>query len=276
MLAPQYQQSLLAAIQRVAVFFGFETEPTWATLRQELMAQINLQRLFGSLLASLGSILVTFVVVLPVCHLPAGGAPRLRDQAGQPVGRPAARGAHPRGHRDHQPAHRLVPGAEDAAQHPAGRGQLGRDGAVRAGVRGAVGGADRLPELRALHRLGAGRGVPGADDDRAVRGPGHDPVDAAGAERGAVRHRQLPRPLRDGQLAEPEPLRHPDQPGGVVRAVGHPGRLSRGADHRHHDHRVLRVPGHAAGGGAAVARAASSEHAQALSPRWWRCSRPRR
>ena len=62
-LAPQYQQSLLAAIQRVAVFFGFETEPTWGTLRQELMAQINLQRVLTSLLASLGSILVTFIVV---------------------------------------------------------------------------------------------------------------------------------------------------------------------------------------------------------------------
>jgi AI-2 transport protein TqsA len=63
LLAPQYQQSLLAAIQGVAVFLGIETEPTWATLRQEIMAQINLQRLFGSLLASAGSILVTFVVV---------------------------------------------------------------------------------------------------------------------------------------------------------------------------------------------------------------------
>jgi len=63
-LAPQYQQSLLAAIQQIAVQFGFETEPTWATLRRELMGQINLQRLFGSLLASLGSILVTFVVVM--------------------------------------------------------------------------------------------------------------------------------------------------------------------------------------------------------------------
>jgi AI-2 transport protein TqsA len=62
-LAPQYQQSLLAAIQQLAVQFGFETEPTWATLRQELMAQINLQRLAGSLLSSLGSVLVTFVVV---------------------------------------------------------------------------------------------------------------------------------------------------------------------------------------------------------------------
>jgi AI-2 transport protein TqsA len=62
-LAPQYQESLLAAIQRVAVFFGFETEPTWAMLRQELMAQVNLQRLLTSLMASVGSILVTFVVV---------------------------------------------------------------------------------------------------------------------------------------------------------------------------------------------------------------------
>jgi AI-2 transport protein TqsA len=62
-LAPQYQQSLLAMIQRAAVYFGFEAEPSWNTLRQDLMAQINLQRLFGSLLASMGSIVVTFVVV---------------------------------------------------------------------------------------------------------------------------------------------------------------------------------------------------------------------
>jgi len=62
-LAPQYQQSLLAAIQGVAVYFGFETEPTWATLRQDLLARIDLRRLFGSMLASVGSIVVTFVVV---------------------------------------------------------------------------------------------------------------------------------------------------------------------------------------------------------------------
>lgn len=62
-LAPQYQRSLLSSIQGVAVFFGIETEPTWTTLRQELMSQINLQRLVGSLLASAGSILVTFIVV---------------------------------------------------------------------------------------------------------------------------------------------------------------------------------------------------------------------
>jgi len=62
-LAPQYQQSLLAAIQRMAVYFDLETEPTWATLRQDLLARIDLRRLFGSLLASVGSIVVTFVVV---------------------------------------------------------------------------------------------------------------------------------------------------------------------------------------------------------------------
>ena len=33
-LAPQYQESLLAAIQRVAVSPGIETEPTWATIAQ--------------------------------------------------------------------------------------------------------------------------------------------------------------------------------------------------------------------------------------------------
>jgi AI-2 transport protein TqsA len=63
-LAPSYQQALLAAIQQFAVQFGFETEPTWATLRTELMAQINVQRLFTALLASAGSILATLVVVL--------------------------------------------------------------------------------------------------------------------------------------------------------------------------------------------------------------------
>jgi AI-2 transport protein TqsA len=62
-LAPHYQQSLLAAIQQGAVFFGLETEPTWAALRQELLAHVNLQRLLGSLMASVGSILVSFVVV---------------------------------------------------------------------------------------------------------------------------------------------------------------------------------------------------------------------
>ena len=63
-LAPYYQQSALAAIQQVAVFFGLEKEPTWETLRQELLAQVNVQRLLTSMFASVGSIMASFVVVL--------------------------------------------------------------------------------------------------------------------------------------------------------------------------------------------------------------------
>jgi predicted PurR-regulated permease PerM len=63
-LAPQYQQSHLAAIQRVAVFFRIETEPTWSTLRQDLLAQINIQKLVGTMVASASSILVGIIVVL--------------------------------------------------------------------------------------------------------------------------------------------------------------------------------------------------------------------
>src|SRR5262245_31741701 len=63
-LAPQYQETLLAAIQKVAVFLHVETEPTWTTLRQDLFAQINLQMLIGSTIASVSSIVVAFLVVL--------------------------------------------------------------------------------------------------------------------------------------------------------------------------------------------------------------------
>jgi predicted PurR-regulated permease PerM len=63
-LAPQYQQSVLAAIQKLAVFFRIETEPTWTTLRQDLLAHISLQRIVGSVVASASSIMVGLVVVL--------------------------------------------------------------------------------------------------------------------------------------------------------------------------------------------------------------------
>jgi predicted PurR-regulated permease PerM len=62
--APQYQETLLAAIQKMAVWFRIETEPTWATLRQDMLARINLQLLLGSVLASVSSIAVSLVVVL--------------------------------------------------------------------------------------------------------------------------------------------------------------------------------------------------------------------
>jgi predicted PurR-regulated permease PerM len=63
-LAPQYQQSLLTAIQRIAVFFRIETEPTWTTLRQDLLVQINIQTLVGTMVASASSLIVSVIVVL--------------------------------------------------------------------------------------------------------------------------------------------------------------------------------------------------------------------
>ena len=63
-LTPQYQQSLLLAIQQLAVLFGIENEPTWGTIRQELLAQINIQRLLGSMVSSVTSIFISIVVVL--------------------------------------------------------------------------------------------------------------------------------------------------------------------------------------------------------------------
>ncbi len=63
-LAPNYQESLLVAIQRVAVFFRMENEPTWTTLRRDLLAQINIQSFITSTVASVSAIAVTIVVVL--------------------------------------------------------------------------------------------------------------------------------------------------------------------------------------------------------------------
>lgn len=62
-LAPQYQETLLAAIQKAAAFLGIDREPTWTSLRQELFGQISMQRLIGSTVASLSSILVSLIVV---------------------------------------------------------------------------------------------------------------------------------------------------------------------------------------------------------------------
>ena len=63
-LAPQYQESLLAVIQRGAVFLHLETEPTWTTLRRDLFGQISLQPLIGSMVASVSAVAVTVIVVL--------------------------------------------------------------------------------------------------------------------------------------------------------------------------------------------------------------------
>jgi len=63
-LAPQYQESLLAAIQQAAAFLRMENEPTWTTLRQDLLAQVNIQKVVGSTVASVTSIVVGVLIVI--------------------------------------------------------------------------------------------------------------------------------------------------------------------------------------------------------------------
>jgi AI-2 transport protein TqsA len=64
--APQYRESLLIAIQRGATLLGIESEPTWATLRRELLAQIDMQRIVGTTVASVTS-LVAGILFVFIC-----------------------------------------------------------------------------------------------------------------------------------------------------------------------------------------------------------------
>lgn len=63
---PQYQESLLAAIQRIAAFLNLETEPTWATLRRDFLAQMDIQKLLGATVASVYSFAVS-VIFMVLC-----------------------------------------------------------------------------------------------------------------------------------------------------------------------------------------------------------------
>lgn len=63
-LAPQYEASALAAIQAAAAYVGLETEPTWQTLRRDVLSQVSLQRLVGTTVTSVTAIVVSFTVIL--------------------------------------------------------------------------------------------------------------------------------------------------------------------------------------------------------------------
>ncbi|MEO1746853.1 MAG: AI-2E family transporter, partial [Pseudomonadota bacterium] len=68
-LLPQYQVRLLAILQNLASNFGdefgIETEPTWETLRRDIVGDISLQRLIGSTVTSVSVIVgSTFVVIV--------------------------------------------------------------------------------------------------------------------------------------------------------------------------------------------------------------------
>jgi len=62
--APQYQESLLATIQKLAVVLRIENEPTWATLRRDLFSHVDIHGLLGSMFLSLSSLAVGIIVVL--------------------------------------------------------------------------------------------------------------------------------------------------------------------------------------------------------------------
>lgn len=63
-LAPRYQESILTLIQKAAVLMHIETEPTWDSLRRDMLKQLNVQALLAGMLASLSSMIVNIFVVL--------------------------------------------------------------------------------------------------------------------------------------------------------------------------------------------------------------------
>ena len=63
-LAPEYETSLLNVIQTIAEYLGVESAPTWATLRRDLLAQIDLQRAIGTTFVSVSAIAGNLLVVL--------------------------------------------------------------------------------------------------------------------------------------------------------------------------------------------------------------------
>ncbi len=78
-LAPRYQESLLATIQAFSARLGVEDEPTWATVRQYLLAQGNTQKLLGysaAILTSVPSLLVVSVLYVVFLLIELGTLPR--------------------------------------------------------------------------------------------------------------------------------------------------------------------------------------------------------
>lgn len=60
---PGYQDQMLAAIQRGAILIGLDHEPSWDTIRRDMLAQINLQRTLGLTVLSALSTLATLAAI---------------------------------------------------------------------------------------------------------------------------------------------------------------------------------------------------------------------
>ena len=145
----------------------------------------------------------------PLRGLPDDGAGRLRREAGPGLRRRPERRADPRAHRRHQSPGRRLPVGEDGHQRPPRPGLLRHPGAPRRQVRGAARRDHRHAQLHPLRRLLLRGRFPGGGGARPVRGSRRGRGAARGAHRRPGHHRQLPRPLPDGLLAQPEPVRHP-------------------------------------------------------------------
>jgi predicted PurR-regulated permease PerM len=62
-LAPRYQESVLTQLHKGALLLQIETEPTWDSLRRGVVAQLNIQSLIGTMVASLSGFMVNVFVV---------------------------------------------------------------------------------------------------------------------------------------------------------------------------------------------------------------------
>jgi len=63
-VAPEYQDRVLAGIQAIASGIGFEAQPTWETLREDVIGEIDMRGLVGSTVSSLSTFVATFSLVL--------------------------------------------------------------------------------------------------------------------------------------------------------------------------------------------------------------------
>jgi AI-2 transport protein TqsA len=62
-IVPRYQDRLLGIIQETVVRFGIEQEPTWTTLRDQVLNQIEIRPLIGTAVSSVSQIAAVTVVV---------------------------------------------------------------------------------------------------------------------------------------------------------------------------------------------------------------------
>lgn len=63
-LLPRYHEQFLALVQRGATAIGLDDEPSWQSLRRDVVAQLNLQRVILTSVVSVASVVSTFAVIL--------------------------------------------------------------------------------------------------------------------------------------------------------------------------------------------------------------------